>query len=120
MSSFNQTSPEARVPKINHVFKSVSGKTTVDRSDEQLAKVQATVLTAFAPPPPPPANVLSHMEDYGLKSQQDVLIPTTDVVRVSKDTLALLGNAVSYISQIRRTQFINSQWPYSDKVSCAR
>lgn len=106
MSSFNQTSPEARVPKINHVFKSVSGKTTVDRSDEQLAKVQATVLTAFAPPP---ANVLSHMEDYGLKGQQDVLIPTTDVVRVSNDTLALLGNAVSYISQIRRTQFINSQ-----------
>ena len=77
---------------------------TVDCSDEQVAKVQATVLAACSTL----ANLLSHMEEQGLKGQQGELIPTTDVAWVSKDTLALLGNAVSYISQVRRTWFIDS------------
>ena len=84
--------PEAKVPKIDPEFKSTLRKTTVDCSDEQLAKI-ATILAACSPL----ANLLSHMEDQGLKGQQRELIPTT--------AKALLGNAVLYISQARRTWF---------------
>ena len=35
-------------------------------------------------------------------------MPTGDVLRVAKDTVALIGNASCYISQLRRTEFIGS------------
>ena len=86
------------------VFRSALGNATRDCSDEQLAKIQRTILVASAPL----ANFWSHMEKQGIKGTTEELIPTDDVVWVMRHSLALLGNASCYISQVRRTQFINS------------
>ena len=93
-----------KVPRMDTIFRSVFGKNTTDRSDEQLAKFQAAVLAACAPL----ANLWSHMDDQGLRGRPGETIPTEEVLRVAKDTLALLGNANRYISQVRRAQFISS------------
>ena len=96
--------PATKVPKLDMVFQSALGRTSTDRSDDQLSRIQTSVLAAGAPI----ANFWSHLEAQGLIGQPGETIPTLDVVRVMKDTLALLGNAVSYISRTRRSQFISS------------
>lgn len=105
--------PAAKVPKLDMVFRSALGKGTSDRSDEQLAKIQGAVLAAGNPI----TNLLSHFEGQGIKGYTDEVVPSGDVVRVMKDTLALLGNASCYISQVRRSQFINSINPQRPSVA---
>lgn len=83
-----------KVPKMDTVFRSALGRNTADWSDEQLAKVQATILAACAPL----ANLWSHMDSQGLRASPGETMPTGDVFRVARDTLALIGNASCYIS----------------------
>ena len=96
--------PNIKVPKLDTIFKSALGRDKVDKTDEHLAKIQATVLAACSPV----ANLWSHLDTQGFKGRPGESIPTEDVIRVAKDTLALLGNASCYISRIRRNQFISS------------
>ena len=58
---------------------------------KQLAKVQATVLATCAPL----VNFWSHMSEFAGKTEE--LIPVSDVIRVTQDTLALIGNASNYV-----------------------
>ena len=76
--------PVTKVPKLDMVFRTALGKGTTDRSDEQLAKIQGTVLAASAPL----ANLWSHMEGQGIKGSTGETIPTEDVIRVMRDSLA--------------------------------
>lgn len=87
---------------MDTIFKSALGRDRADKSDENLAKIQSAVLAACSPI----ANLWVHLEKQGFKGKPGELIPTEDVTKVAKDMLALLGNASSYISQVRRTQFI--------------
>lgn len=96
--------PATKVPKLDMVFQSALGRNSTDRSDDQLSRIQTSVLAAGAPV----TNFWSHLEAQGLLGRPGETIPTSDVVKVMKDTLALLGNAVSYISRTRRSQFISS------------
>ena len=96
--------PSTKVPKMDTVFKSALGRDRVDKTDDHLAKIQAAVLAASAPV----ANLWVHLERQGFKGEPGELIPTEDVTKVAKDTLALLGNASSYISQVRRSRFIEN------------
>ena len=96
--------PETKVPKMDTVFQSALGRSSTDRSDEQLAKIQTTVLAACSPL----ANLCSHMEIQGIMGKPGEVVTAEDVIKVAKDSLALLGNANCYISEVRRSQFINS------------
>ena len=80
-----------------------------DHNDLQLAKVQATILASSAPA----TNFWSHLLETELTGKED-MIPASEVIKVLKDTLALLGNASNYVSQARRralTQMINKSRP---------
>ena len=96
--------PSAKVPKLDTVFKSALAGEGTAKSDQDLAKIQASVLAACAPI----ANLWAHLDSQGFKGNAGEYSPTEDVLRVTKDTLALLGNASNYISQVRRNQFIGS------------
>ena len=96
--------PSTKVPKMDTVFKSALGRDKMDKTDEHLAKIQSAVLAACSPV----ANLWVHLEKQGFKGKPGEFIPTEEVTKVARDTLALLGNANSYISQVRRTQFIGS------------
>ena len=96
--------PSAKVPKLDTVFKGALAGEGTAKSDQDLAKIQASVLAACTPI----ANLWAHLDSQGFKGDAGEYIPTEDVLRVAKDTLALLGNASNYISQVRRNQFIGS------------
>lgn len=96
--------PAAKVPKMDPDIKSALGRDQPDRRDESLSKVQASVLASCSPL----ANFWSHLQEQGFEGKEDELIPASDVLRVTKDTLALIGNASNYISQTRRSTFIDS------------
>ena len=100
------------VPKLDHDIKGVHvlGKELPEKADAQLARLQATVLATCAPL----ANFWSHLSEQEFTGKTDELIPVSDVIRVTQDTLALIGNASNYIFQARCTAVINSiarSWP---------
>lgn len=66
-----------------------------------MSKIQASILASAAPV----ANIWSHLE---LTGKGEELIPTAEVLKVFKDTLALIGNASNYVSQQRRKQVTES------------
>ena len=89
---------------MDSVFQSALGRNNSEHSDEQLAKIQTRVLAACSAL----ANLCPHVNAQGFKGKPGETIPAEDVLRVVRDTLALLGNATYYISQVRRSQFINN------------
>ena len=98
------SSSSTAVPKLDHDIKGALGKELPEKADAQLAKLQATVLATCAPL----ANFWSHLSEQEFTGKTEELIPVSDVIRVTQDTLVLIGNASNYISQARRTAVINS------------
>ena len=68
-------------------------------SDRQLAQIQASDLAACAPF----INLWSELEYQGLSGKPNDLIPVNEVLKISKTTLMLIGNASNYISETRRS-----------------
>ena len=98
------SSSSAAVPNLDQDIKGALGKELPEKADAQLAKVQATVLATCAPL----ANFWSHLSEQEFTGKTEELIPVSDVIRVTQDTLALIGNASNYISQARRSAVISS------------
>lgn len=101
--------PESAAPKLDHDIKGALSNEISDHNDLQLAKVQATILASSAPA----TNFWSHLLETDLTGKED-MIPASEVIKVLKDTLALLGNASNYVSQARRRaliQVINKSRP---------
>ena len=73
-------------------------------SDRQLAWIQASVLAAGAPL----VKLWSQLEDQGLSGKPNDLIPVSEVLKISKTTLMLIGNASNYISETRRRVAIDT------------
>jgi len=96
--------PATKVPKLDPDIKGALDRDFADRRDEQMAKIQASVLASCAPL----ANFWSHMSKQGFSGNDQELIPASEVVKVTKDTLALIGNASNYIAQSRRKAFVDS------------
>ena len=107
------SSSAVAVPKLDHDIKGALGKELPKKEDTQLAKIQAMVLAACAPL----ANFWSHLVEQEFTGKSDELIPASDVLKVTQDTLALIGNASNYIFQARRTAVINSLSKSRPKLS---
>ena len=73
-------------------------------SDKQLAQIQASVLATCAPV----INLWSQLEDQGLSGKPNDLIPVSEVLKISKTALMLIGNASNYISETRRRVAIDT------------
>ena len=73
-------------------------------SDKQLARIQASVLATYAPV----INLWSQLEDQGLSGKPNDLIPVSEVLKISKTALMLIGNASNYISETRRRVAIDT------------
>ena len=84
------------VPTFDHDIKGALGKEVPDKTDAQMAKIQATVLATSAPL----ANFWSHLAENQRSLSQ--------LSELTQDTLALIGNASNYISESRCTSIINS------------
>ena len=96
--------PATKVPRLDPDIKGALDRDFLDKRDEQMAKLQASVLASYAPL----ANFWSHIAKQGLTGEDQELIPVSEVIKVAKDTLALIGNASNYIAQSRRKAFIDS------------
>ena len=84
--------PAAKVPKIDSDILGALGGEFPMSSDRQLARIQASVLAACAPL----VNLWSQLEDQGLSGKPNDLIPVSEVLKISKTTLILIGNAFNY------------------------
>ena len=82
------------VPKLDHDIKGAIGKDFPEKNDAQLAKIQTAVLATCAPL----ANLWSHLAEQESSEKSEELIPVSDVIKVTQDTLALIGNASNYTS----------------------
>jgi len=96
------SSQAVSVPELNRDIKGALGKEVPDKSDAQLAKIQASILATSAPL----ANYWSHLEELDLSGTGSQVL--VDVVTIIRHTLALIGNASNYISQIRCSALIQS------------
>ena len=56
----------------------------------------------------PISHFWSHLRKQEFTGKTEELIPVSEVIRVTQDTLALIGNASNYISQTRCTAVISS------------
>ena len=72
--------PATKVPRFNHDTKGALDRDFPDKMDEQMAKIQASVLATCTPL----TNFQSNITKEGFK--------------VTKDTLTLIGNASNYIT----------------------
>ena len=79
------------------ILKGALGKELPEKADAQLARLQA-----------PLANFWLHLIEQEFTGKTDELILISDVIRVTQDTLAPIGNASNYISQARCSTVINS------------
>ena len=98
------SSSAVAVPTLDYDIKGALGKEVPEKSDAQMAKIQATVLATCAPL----ANFWSHLAEQQLTGKPEELIPVSEVIKLTQDTLALIGNASNYISQSRRSSIISS------------
>ena len=92
----------ASVLKLDHDFKGALGKDIPEKSDTQLAKIQATVLASAAPL----INFWAHLLETKVSLEDQ--IPAGEVVQVIQDCLVLIGNASNYVSQARRNNIIQT------------
>ena len=88
--------------KLDHDIKGALGKDIPEKSDTQLAKIQATVLASAAPL----INFWAHLLETEVSLEDQ--IPAGEVVQVMQDCLVLIGNASNYVSQARRNNIIQT------------
>ena len=73
-------------------------------SDKQLARIQDSVLATCTLV----INFCSQLEDQGLSGKPNDLIPVSEVLKISKTTRMLIGNASNCISETRRRVAIDT------------
>ena len=88
---------------------SILGKDFPAKSDKELRRLQAAALAPCAPI----ASLWSQMAQQGFSGKPEEDVPASEVLKVIRETLALVGNASAYIAQARRQAII-------DKVKSSR
>ena len=91
-----------RVPETDKDIMSILGRDLPTREDKNLCRVQSAIISASIPS----ISLLADLVKQGFTSQPDELIPAQEVIRVTRQTLALLGNASSLTSFKRRAGVI--------------
>lgn len=83
------------------------GKQYPASSEKTLAKIQATVTASVNPL----LDLVGDLVDQGFTGKPEELIPAKEVLKVAKESIALIGNAFNYISQARRRMIVDSFRP---------
>ena len=101
------------VPKADKDIVSILDRSFPTSEDRSLSRIQAAVLASSAPL----ANLWSQLISEGFSGKQDELMPTKEVIRTIRETLALIGNASSYISNSRRSMIVDKIRPSRPKLA---
>ena len=101
------------VPKADKDIVSILDRSFPTSDDRSLSRIQAAVLASSAPL----ANLWSQLISEGFSGKQDELIPAKEVIRTIRETLALIGNASSYISNSRRSMIVDKIRPSRPKLA---
>ena len=102
-----------RVPEADKDIMSILGRDFPTREDKNLRGVQSAIVSASIPS----ISLLADLVKQGFTGQPDELIPAQEVIRVTRQTLALLGNASSLTSFKRRAGVIAAVKPKRPKLA---
>ena len=80
-----------KVPKADKDISSISDQSFPTKRDKQFSRTQAAILASCGPL----TSLWSQMSKKGFTGKSDELMPTKDVVRAIRESLALIGNASS-------------------------
>ena len=86
--------PATKVPQFDPDTNGALDRDFPDKRDEQMAKIQASVLATCTPL----TNFWSNIAKQGFTGNDQWLIPLSEIIKVTKDTLTLIGNASNYIT----------------------
>ena len=84
--------PVTKVPRADKDISNILDQSFPTRSDKQLSRIQAAILASSGPL----TSLWSQMSMNGFTGKSDELMATKDVMRVIRESLALIGNASSY------------------------
>ena len=87
-----------RIPEADKNIMSILGRDFPTREDKNVRGVQSTIVSASIPS----ISLLADLVKQGFTGQPDELILAQEVIWVTRQTLALLGNAYSMTSFKRR------------------
>ena len=96
--------PVTKTPVTDPLIIDFMNRDFPKKVDEQLSKVQTSVIASCALV----ACLMSQLEQRGLTGEADELMPIKEVMKVCKASLMLVGNAVQFISQQRRTAIVRA------------
>ena len=113
--SLSQSYPDLDVlalktPEADKDIVSILGKDFPSREDKRLAAVQTAILSSSAPL----INLIADLIRQGFTGTDEELIPVREVLKVGKESLALIGNAASLK---RRAGIIQAVKPKRPKLA---
>ena len=94
--------PACKVPAVDKFMKKFLGKRFPKEEDGELAKIQAAALLPICPL----ALAWNSLLDSRAGEDPEMLVPVTEVISMIQRTICLIGNALEFISQIRRTKIL--------------
>ena len=104
----------AKAPETDPVLADFLGKRYPEQQDQQLSRIQTSILAACAPL----TDLWSKLCDQGLSGEEDELIPVEEVLKIIRASLALIWNSSNYVSQLRRKTIIEAL--PADKANLAK
>lgn len=116
--SLSQSYPDLDVlalktPEADKDIMSILGKDFPSREDKRLAAVQTAILSSSAPL----INLIADLIRQGFTGTDEELIPVREVLKVGKESLALIGNAANLASLKRRAGIIQAVKPKRPKLA---
>ena len=93
----------AKVPRADKDISNILDQSFPTRSDKQLSRIRAAILASSGPL----TSLWSQMSMNGFTGKSDELMATKDVMRVIRESLALIGNASSYVSLNQRLTIVD-------------
>ena len=95
------------VAKADKDIASILDKEFPAKEDKELSRVQAAVLASSAPI----TNLWLQMSDSGFTGKPDEVMITKEIIKMTKESLALIGNSSHYITTTRRTRITDKIKP---------
>lgn len=94
-------------PRVDKYMIDFLGKRMPKTGDSDLSKMQGAVMAVMRPL----TSAWQQLEEGGLRSDPDLLVPAGEVLAMIQRTICLLGNASELISQTRRTKILEAVDP---------
>ena len=100
-------------PEADKDIVSILGKDFPTREDRVLRSVQTAILCSAVPV----LSLVSDLVSQGFTGAPEELIPVSEVLKVSKQSLALTGNAANLVSMKRRSGVVTAVKPKRPKLA---